>query len=310
VTAGPLADPSLGGLVLVDKPAGVTSHDVVAVVRRAARTRRVGHAGTLDPFATGLLVLAVGPATRLLAHLDGEPKVYEATIRFGWETDTDDATGIPARAAPPPPDDLLEEPNHPLRVAAEMALTGMLSQRPPSFSAKHVDGVRAYDLARRGDLVELPAVPVTVFGWRWLGGRSSEVDVEIRCGAGTYIRSLARDLGRRLGSAAHCSRLRRVASGPLSVTDAIPMGDLVPGSLTDGTHAVWSPLGALGHLAREELSEAQLAAVGQGRSLPASAPGAAGDRGVLVHGGEVVAIAERLADDRWQPRVVLRGAAA
>jgi len=294
----------------VDKPAGVTSHDVVSVVRRAARTRRVGHAGTLDPFATGLLVLAVGPATRLLAHLEGEPKVYEATIRFGWESDTDDATGTPIREAPPPADDLLEDPHHPRRVAAQMALTGPLSQRPPSYSAKHVDGVRAYERARRGDAVELPAVPVTVFGWRWLGGRPSEVDVEIRCGAGTYIRSLARDLGRQLASAAHCSRLRRLSSGPLSVDDAIPMAALVPGSLTEGTHAVRSPLDAMGHLTREELSDAQVAAVGQGRSLPASAPGAAGDRGVLVHAGEVVAVAERLADDRWQPRVVLRGGAA
>jgi tRNA pseudouridine55 synthase len=301
---------ALGGLVLVDKPAGCSSHDVVAVVRRAARTRRVGHAGTLDPFATGLLVLAVGPATRLLPHLDGEPKVYEATIRFGCETDTDDATGTPIREAPPPGDGLLVDPGHPDRLAAEAALTGQLAQRPPAYSAKHVDGARAYALARRGELVELPAVPVTVHAWHWRGGRPLELDVEIRCGGGTYIRALARDLGRQLGSAAHCARLRRVASGPLSVTQAIPLDHLQPGSLVDGTHPLRSPREALGHLAHQVITDAQLTAVRQGRGVPASVAGVLGERGVLVHAGQVVAMAERLADDRWQPRVVLPGAAA
>ncbi len=188
--------------------------------------------------------------------------------------------------------------------------TGQLAQRPPAYSAKHVDGARAYALARRGELVELPAVPVMVHAWHWRGGRSLELDTEIRCGGGTYIRALARDLGRQLGSAAHCACLRRVASGPLSVTQAIPLDHLQPGSLVDGTHPLRSPREALGHLPHQEITDVQLTAVGQGRGVPASVAGGLGERGVLVHEGQVVAIAERLADDRWHPRVVLRGAAA
>jgi tRNA pseudouridine55 synthase len=132
----------LAGLVLVDKPAGMTSHDAVAIVRRALKTRRVGHTGTLDPFATGLLVVLVGRGTRLIPYVDGEPKVYEATIRFGAETDTDDLTGDVVREADPPSDVAIAE--------AIERLTGDIDQVPPAYSAKKVDGVRAYDAARRG----------------------------------------------------------------------------------------------------------------------------------------------------------------
>ena len=156
------------GLLYVDKPAGLTSHDVVGVVRRAARTRRVGHAGTLDPFATGLLVLAINSATRLLPYVVGEPKVYEAVIRFGFETNTDDSAGVPVRDAPPPDASVLAHPNlAPLRLAME-TLTGSLAQIPPAFSAKHVNGERAYKMARRGEAVELPPVNITVFSWEWI----------------------------------------------------------------------------------------------------------------------------------------------
>lgn len=298
---------SAGGLLLVDKPAGPSSHDVVARVRRAARTRRVGHAGTLDPFATGLLVVAVGPATRLLPYVHGEPKVYEATVQFGWETDTDDATGQITREAAPPEASVLRDPLHPVRLAAEATLTGSIQQVPPAFSAKHVDGARAYDLARRGRDVELPPVPVVVHGWTWLGASTDgdatrQLHVRIACGGGTYIRALARDLGRALGSAAHCATLRRVQSGAALVTEAVAWDALEPGSIADG-QVVLQPAEPrlLPELAREPLTAEGLEALRFGRAVSATQAGA---KAVLMQGREVRAIAERV-NDRWQPRVVL-----
>lgn len=292
------------GLLYVDKPAGITSHDVVSVVRRAARTKRVGHAGTLDPFATGLLVLAVNAATRLLPYVVGEPKVYEAVIRFGWETDTDDRTGQPARTAPLPTAPILAEPAAPPLRDAIAALTGTLAQRPPAFSAKHVNGQRAYALARRGEAVDLPPVTVHVFGWEWLASTTDTLTVRIHCGGGTYIRALARDLGQALGSAAHCEQLRRVASGPAHVIDAEPLEKIEPGSIAEGRVLLRSPLPALGDIAHEPLDEAGLAALRFGRRVPATVPGA---RGALLRHDEIVAIAERTAGDWWQPRVVMLG---
>jgi tRNA pseudouridine55 synthase len=290
-----------GGLLLVDKPAGVTSHDVVARVRRALRTRRVGHAGTLDPFATGLLVCAVGPATRLLPYLDGEPKRYRARIRFGMATDTDDATGAPVATGPLPAWDALPE--------ALAALTGPIAQRPPAYSAKHVAGERAYAIARRGAAVPLAPVPVHVHAWTLHSRGDDWLDAEVSCRGGTYVRALARDLGEALGTVAHCAALRRLASGPLSVDDAVPLDALSP----DGAPALRSPLVALGHLARAPLTAGEVAAVRHGRAVPARS---AGDRAVLLadapEGTQVIAIADRrpaAAGDCWQPRVVLPPAA-
>ncbi len=200
------------GLLLVDKPAGVTSHDVVQLVRRAYGERSIGHLGTLDPFATGLLVLLVGHSTRLATFIDTEPKVYDATFRFGQETDTDDCTGTAIREADIPSPDAIYK--------AIPALTGKISQVPPAFSAKSVDGVRAYDAARRGEAIDLKPVDVEVQSWEIKSERGSEIDVTITCGTGTYIRALARDLGRSTGSAAHLSTLRRVRSGSFYVRDA------------------------------------------------------------------------------------------
>jgi tRNA pseudouridine55 synthase len=292
------------GLLYVDKPAGITSHDVVSVVRRAARSKRVGHAGTLDPFATGLLVLAVNSATRLLPYVMGEPKVYDAVIRFGHETDTDDATGEVTRKAISPDAELLANPGDaPLREAIT-ALTGRLAQVPPAFSAKHINGERAYALARRGDRVELAPVDVHVTSWEWLASTAGSLTVRVTCGGGTYIRALARDLGRALGSAAHCESLRRVASGAARVDDAEPLDRLEPGSIVDGRVLLRSPLSALGAVAHEPLDEAGLAALRVGRRMAATVPGA---RGALLWQETVVAIAERVAGDWWQPRVVMLG---
>jgi tRNA pseudouridine55 synthase len=200
------------GLLLVDKPVGLTSHDVVSIVRREYGERSIGHLGTLDPFATGLLVLLLGRSTRLATFIENEPKVYDATIKFGAETDTDDCTGTVIRTALAASSNAIAE--------ALPSLTGVIEQVPPLYSAKKVDGKRAYDIARSGDTVDLAAVPVTVHQWRIRAMRDHEIDVTITCGGGTYIRALARDLGRLTGSAAHLTMLRRLRSGPFDVRDA------------------------------------------------------------------------------------------
>ncbi|WP_411279624.1 tRNA pseudouridine(55) synthase TruB [Gemmatimonas sp.] len=292
------------GLLYVDKPAGMTSHDVVSVVRRAVRSKRVGHAGTLDPFATGLLVMAVNAATRLLPYVVGEPKVYDAVIRFGYETNTDDHTGEVTREANSPVADLLAQPDAPPLRDAIAALTGQLAQVPPAFSAKHVNGERAYALARRGAVVDLAPVLVNVMHWGWLASSPDSLSVRITCGGGTYIRALARDLGRALGSAAHCERLRRVSSGAAHVADAEPLERLEPGSVIDGRVVLRSPLSALGAIAHEPLDEAGIAALRFGRRVAATT---AGPRGALLWNDTVVAIAERAVGDWWQPRVVMLG---
>ena len=292
------------GLLYVDKPAGITSHDVVATVRRAARSKRVGHAGTLDPFATGLLVLAVGSCTRLLPYVTGEPKVYDAVIHFGSETDTDDGTGqVTVERAPP---DLRDS----ARLDAALAgLTGEIEQQPPSYSAKHVDGKRAYELARKGAELSLPAVRVTVQRWDVTAVHDGRLAVRVTCGGGTYIRALARDLGRALGSASHCASLRRVASGPASVDDAVACDRLRPGSIAEGEVTLRPPLEALGDIARQELDARALRDVAHGRSIAATGDAATGDGALaaLLHEGRVVGIARRAAGDRWQPKVVLVG---
>ena len=186
--------PDGGGLLLVDKPAGMTSHDVVAIVRRATQSRRVGHTGTLDPFATGLLVVLVGRGTRLIPYIDGEPKVYEAVIRFGAETDTDDGTGVVTRTSAVPSN---------VAIAEGIArLTGEIDQVPPAYSAKKVDGTRAYDAARRGEALDLKSSRVTVHQWALMAQSETELTARITCSGGTYVRALARDLGRYTGSAA------------------------------------------------------------------------------------------------------------
>jgi len=213
------AMPPGGGLLLVDKPAGCTSHDVVSRVRRVLAMKRVGHAGTLDPMATGLLVVAVDRATRLLGHLALTDKTYLATIRLGVSTDSDDADGAVTAAA---------DPSGVADVAigtAMGALTGDLLQVPSSVSAIKVDGRRAYDRVRAGERVELAARPVTVRRFDLLAAprRTADridLDVIVDCTTGTYVRSLARDLGAALGVGGHLTALRRTRVGPFTLDGA------------------------------------------------------------------------------------------
>ena len=202
----------------MDKPAGMTSHDVVQQVRRIYGERSIGHLGTLDPFATGLLVLLLGRATRLAGFIVIEPKVYEAKIGFGAETDTDDCTGTVIRTSPAPAAADIR--------AALTALTGTISQVPPAYSAKSVDGTRAYDAARRGEPLSLSPVEVTVHRWEAREFARDSLSAVITCSGGTYIRALARDLGRLTGSAAHLTALRRIRVGSFDVGSASALDDL------------------------------------------------------------------------------------
>ena len=284
------------GILLVDKPAGMSSHDVVNVARRALGERRIGHAGTLDPFATGLLVVMVGRATRVLPYLQGEPKEYEATIRFGAEMDTEDLDGVVVRESALPTRERIE--------AAMPALTGVVEQVPPAYSAKRIDGRRAYELARSGAVVELAPVKVHVHEWRalsWRGPDSAvtELDVRIRCGGGTYIRSLARDLARLADSAAHLVALRRTASGCFNVDEAASLD-----ALREGRVSLRSALDGLPDLARQSLDANDVARIVRGIAVSATVEGSLG---ALVHAetGALVAVAERRGE-LWQPRVVMR----
>ena len=280
------------GLLLVDKPAGLTSHDVVAIVRRAVRSRRVGHTGTLDPFATGLLVLLIGRGTRLIQYVEGEPKVYEATIVFGAETDTDDRTGAIVRDAP--------APDHGRVADAVAQLTGSIEQVPPAYSAKKVGGARAYDAARRGSALELAPARVTVQAWELVGWEGDALRARITCGGGTYIRALARDLGRLTDSAAHLASLRRTRSGPFRVEDAVRIDDIKVGAFAA------RPLSAaIPSMPIRALSDSDLGRVVHGNAIAAD-DGA--QRIALVDSAHaLVAIADREGGE-LRPRLVLRDA--
>lgn len=212
------------GVLLVDKPGGMTSHDVVARARKALGTRKIGHAGTLDPMATGLLILGVESATRLLTFIVGLDKTYEATIRLGATTDTDDADGQIETVTDAGTLD-------PAAITAAIAdLTGEISQVPSRVSAIKVAGRRAYDLVRAGEEVELAAREVTVARFEVLGTRRDggylDLDVVVDCSSGTYIRALARDLGAALGVGGHLTALRRTRIGPFAVVGAASIDDL------------------------------------------------------------------------------------
>jgi tRNA pseudouridine55 synthase len=258
------------GVLLRAKPAGVTSHDVVAEVRRSMpRGTKVGHAGTLDPFATGLLLVLVGRATRAQRFLMGLPKTYRAVARLGWVSDTLDREG-----------ELVETG----RVPSELSIpVGEQLQRPPAYSAVKVEGRRAYKIARAGEAVETRARPVTVYRAELLWREDDRAGFEVECSAGTYVRTLIADLGD-----AYCEQLERTAIGPFRLADADP-DRIVP--LAE----------ALAFLPERVLDEREAVAVRHGRRVARSADQS--DHVRLVHGDELLAIAEPRADE-LQPVVV------
>jgi tRNA pseudouridine55 synthase len=284
--------PAAGGVLLRRKPAGVTSHDVVASVRRSLpRGTKVGHAGTLDPFATGLLLVLVGRATRAQRFLMGLPKTYRAVARLGWVSDTLDRDGS-----------LVQTGRMPERLAIPV---GEQMQRPPSYSAVKVGGRRAYELARAGETVETRARPVTVYRAELLWHEGERAAFEIECSAGTYVRTLIADLGD-----AYCEELERTAIGPFRVEDAddewiVPLGEalgFLPARVLDEAEAA-----AVRHGRRVPRGEAPLpsadaaSAAGPPRAAPAGEPGALAVR--LTADDELLAIAEPRGDE-LQPVVV------
>jgi tRNA pseudouridine55 synthase len=216
--------PGLDGILVVAKPAGPTSHDVVALVRRLAATKRVGHGGTLDPFATGVLPVFLGHATRIVEYHLGDRKAYRATVCFGASSTTDDLEGEPTAAdGPAPTRDAVE--------SALAGLTGTISQRPPAYSAIKVGGRRAYALARAGETVELAIREVTIHAldlvsWDGTDAARPIAVVDVSCSAGTYVRALARDLGELVGSAAYLGALTRTASGPFTLDAATSLDEI------------------------------------------------------------------------------------
>ncbi|MFN2315212.1 MAG: tRNA pseudouridine(55) synthase TruB [Gemmatimonadales bacterium] len=276
----------------MDKPAGPTSHDVVAQVRRTFRLRAVGHTGTLDPFATGLLIVLLGRATRLARFLEPLSKRYRAVARLGVRTDSDDLTGRELAQLEPAawPEEAV--------VAELMArMTGRQEQVPPAFSAKHVGGQRSHELARRGETPTLAAVPVDVHRFGLERYEPPVVEFVAEVSTGTYVRALARDLGDALGVGAHLTSLRREAIGPFEVAAAVPLGDVTAES------RLLSPADLLGHLPAVALSEAEAADVGHGRQVMRE--GSEG-RARLMVGGSLVAVGEAR-ETGWQPIVVLEG---
>lgn len=213
-------DSGLDGILAVDKPAGWTSHDVVARARGILKQRRAGHTGTLDPMATGLLVLCLGRATRLVEYMVGHDKRYVGRIALGVTTATDDAEGevLTRRPVPTITPELLEPVLERFR--------GDILQRPPAFSAVKIAGQRSYHLARQGKPTEIPPRPVTIRAFTVTGINQAALDIDVTCSAGTYIRSLARDIGEELGCGAHLSALRRLRVGPLRVEHAVTLDQL------------------------------------------------------------------------------------
>jgi tRNA pseudouridine55 synthase len=276
----------------VDKPAGLTSHDAVHRIRRVLGIRSAGHTGTLDPFATGLLVVLVGRATRLARFVEGRPKTYLATARLGVRTDTDDLTGTIAGAVTP-----ISGLSETAVREALAEFEGVQRQRPPSFSAKHVAGVRSYRLARRGRAVELPQVTVTVHRIEVVGVTGGEVTFRATVSSGTYLRAIARDLGERLGVGAHLVALRREAIGTITVAEAVPLADVSPADLRPARVI-------LAHLPAVDLDEAGRREVLHGRPVEASEGRGSGAEVALLWDGELVAVA-REAEGLLKPAVVL-----
>jgi tRNA pseudouridine55 synthase len=278
------------GVLLVDKPAGMTSHDVVARARRVLSVRRVGHAGTLDPMATGLLVLGVGAATRLLGHLGGSDKVYEATIRLGQTTVTDDREGevLTTTSAGHLDDDAVR--------AALAAQTGPLQQVPSSVSAVKVGGRRSYDRVRAGEEVVLEPRSVTVHRIDVHGlARPTpdlvDVEVTVACTAGTYVRAIARDAGAALGVGGHLTALRRTASGPFTTAQAAPAEEAAAALAAGGGPGVLGLTEAATAVFPERrLTAEEATALGYGQRVPAT--GRAGLTAAVDPGGRLVALVE------------------
>lgn len=304
--------PLIGGL-LIDKSADWTSHDVVAKLRNLLKERRIGHTGTLDPFATGLLIVCLGKATRLAQFLSNQDKEYQATMRLGFATDTQDLTGQPISPIKTVPS----------LSAAELSpilakFIGAQYQTPPMFSAKKVAGEALYTLARRGETVERKAVPIKIYNLSLTNVEkplvantdgTMDVEITVKCSSGTYIRTLAHDIGNEMGYGAHLLRLRRTAIGSCTVAQAISL-DTVTGTMAHNRTdlPIVAPAQLVGWLPAKVLSEAEVSRVRLGQTLTEDLLGLVGDWWRLLdEEGTLVGMAEMLNSEEssyLQPRIL------
>ncbi len=297
----------MDGILVVLKPPGPTSHDIVALVRRLAATKRVGHGGTLDPFASGVLPVFLGRATRVVEYHLGDRKRYRATVCFGATSTTDDLEGELTRGEGPAPVSATVE-------AALERLRGPISQRPPAYSAIKVAGRRAYAMARAGEWVELASRDVTIHRLDLVDWDDSDparpiAILEVECSAGTYIRALARDLGELVGGGAYLGALSRTSSGPFGLAGAIPL-ERVREAAAEGPDALASlllPIDAgLESLPEVVISDGEVTAISRGQFIRAALPPGKPDAPIRVRdeGGRLVAIA-KVSDGRLAPDKVL-----
>lgn len=301
----------MNGILIIDKPAGITSHDVVSRVRRILRTKRVGHTGTLDPFATGVMVILAGQATRLAQFFDKDSKEYEATVRFGFETDTGDRTGERRGESE-------KGKKGELRIEEIAAVLpgfrGEIMQTPPMYSAKKIDGKKLYEHARKGETVERKAVAVTISELEIISRLSPadmklgtwDVGLTVRCSAGTYIRTLAEDIGKKLEIGAHLTELRRTAAGKFSIDHSVTLEQLA--GLEDPTTVLIPMTTAVSHLAKFTLPDDRIDKTRNGLLTRINA--AAFNDGepvqMLDASGELIAIGfYNAADNFIQPKIVL-----
>jgi len=259
------------GILIVDKPEGLTSHDVVARLRRILKTKRIGHTGTLDPFATGVLVMLVGKATRLAQFLDKDKKEYEATIRFGFETDTGDVSGSPKRIQ----NSKFKIQNEEIEEALK-DFRGEIEQTPPMYSAKKVAGKKLYELARKGIEIERKPVKITIYEiekmengkWKMENGKTFDVKIRVACSAGTYVRTLAEDIGKKLEVGAHLSALRRTCAGQFDLSKAVTIEELEEIVSKDKLGEVMISMNdALAHLPKVVLNEVEIKNAQNGKKL-------------------------------------------
>jgi tRNA pseudouridine55 synthase len=278
---------------LVAKPAGPTSHDVVDIVRRALGEQRIGHLGTLDPFAKGLLVLVVGRATRLASFAAAWPKSYEGVIRLGVTTETDDLMGAVTRTAPWTHITIAE------LVAVIQSFRGGYDQRPPAYSAVKIEGERAYARARRGETVEPAPRAVEIRELEIVEAAMPDLRFRATVSGGTYLRSLARDMGAQLGCGAHLAALRRTAVGPLRLDDAVAPEAVTPAAVQDAAILV-------AHLPRRQVDEKERDAVLHGRPIAGDPPADGRPLTAVFAGDELLAVAEQVGE-LLKPRTVVAG---
>jgi tRNA pseudouridine55 synthase len=289
---------AISGVLVVDKPVGLTSHDVVQIIRRGTNIRRAGHTGTLDPRASGVLVVLIGPAVRLSEYVSASDKRYQAIVRLGTTTDTYDSDGNVTSSTPV---SISEEQFE----ATLQTFVGEIEQVPPPYSAVKVKGQKAYELAREGEEVDLAPRKIQVYSLELLEWTPPEAVIDVYCSSGTYVRSLANDLGKSLGCGAYLVGLRRTKSGRFTLRDAVPLRKLRDAFEVGNWYQYLIPAAeALSDWPSIELDIEQVDAIRHGHRVPA-APGATGMARGISEQGELVALLEvDPATQEWQPRKV------